>query len=201
MVFPPVYSNASRIPPGRYNNEKFDARGLDFYLFLLFVDHFLEKKLDIFWKNQLLAPSWAPRAFWGRFWMPKTPKKPFILEPKIKIFQFIFRYFFWHGFKMAFGRHLDHFGEPIGRLLVTFWDHFSKVNAREGFSDFWYPSEAFCLFLRIWVVGNSSQNHIKTETKSWWKFIRFRSHFLKDLDSILGSQEGHFGGRFSKKMR
>ena len=159
-----------------------------------------DKKINIFWNFQVLAPSWAPRAFRGRFWMPKTPKNSPILELKIKIFQFILRWYFEHGFKMFFGRHLDHFGEPIGRLLVTFWDLFSNVNAREGFSDFWYPSEAFCLFLWVWVVGNCAQNRIKTETKSWWKFVTFRSHFLKDLGSILGPQEGHFWGRISKKM-
>ena len=47
-ILPQPYSNASRIPPGRYNNEKFDAIGLEFYLFLLFVDHFWEKKISIF---------------------------------------------------------------------------------------------------------------------------------------------------------
>ena len=111
---------------------------------------------------QVLAPSWAPRAFRGRFWMPKTLKNSTIWEPKIGLCWFILRWYFEHGFKMFFGRHLDHFGEPIERLLVTFWDQFSNVHAREGFSDFWYPSEAFCLFLWVWVVGNSSQKHIKT---------------------------------------
>ena len=96
-------------------------------------------------------------------WDAKNTKTSPIWKPKINMCCFILRWYFEHGFKIFFGRHLDHFGDPIGRLLMTFWDHLSNVNAREGFSDFWYLPEAFCLFLWVWVVGNSSHNHIKTK--------------------------------------
>ena len=47
---------------------------------------------------------------------------------------------------MCFGHHLDHFGEPIGRLLATFYDHFSNVNAKKDFLIFDTPLTRFACF-------------------------------------------------------
>ena len=91
----------------------------------------------------------------------------------------------------------------LGSQLADFWSLFGiifRMLLRERDFLILIPLWSFLLVLCLGVVGNSSQNHIKTETKSWWKFVTFRSDFFKDLGSILGSQKGHFGGRFSKEI-
>ena len=99
---------------------------------------------------------------------------------------------FWSPFGPFWGANWETFGH--------FLESFFKYTCEKGIC--WFLKPLWSVLLVFMGLGGwkSSPNHIKTETKSWWKFVTLRSHFFEDLESILGSQEGHFGGRFSNKM-